>query len=57
MWQEDLAAELNEAAPRERREILARYELQTGYKRQRLYTIAAEYGFRTARSSRAVRIL
>ena len=53
MWQEDLAHELTEAPPRERREILARYELQTGYKRQRLYTIAAEYGFVSARSPRA----
>lgn len=50
MWQEELVEGLKGAQPRERRDILKRYSVLTGFSHQHLYRIAKEHGFDTGRS-------
>ncbi|MCX5828734.1 MAG: hypothetical protein NTV58_12165 [Deltaproteobacteria bacterium] len=52
MWQEDLAAELKEANPRERKTVMAKYRDLAGMSEQHLYRVAAEYGFESGRKRR-----
>lgn len=53
MWQEDLAAELKESKPRERKQVIAKYRDMCGLSDQVLYRMAAEYGFDSGRKPRA----
>jgi len=55
MWQEDLAAALRGANPRERKAILAKYRDRTGFSDQHLYRVAAEHGFTSGRRGRSDR--
>ncbi|MFA5183316.1 MAG: hypothetical protein WC405_18535 [Syntrophales bacterium] len=55
MWQEDLAAELKEAKPRERRAVMAKYRDLAGMSEQHLYRVAAGYGFDSGRKRRSDR--
>ncbi len=53
MWQKELAAELKESIPTERKNIISRYMEMTGHSSTHLYRIAREHGFNTGRKKRA----
>jgi transposase InsO family protein len=53
MWQADIATELNNASPRERKAIISSYAERTGKGNAQLYRIAKRHGFDSGRKSRA----
>jgi hypothetical protein len=53
MWQRKLAIELKGAKSRDRKAIIERYILRTGYTKEHLYRIAKEHGFKSGRKQRA----
>lgn len=53
IWQREMANELRDAKPTERKNIIARYKALHGYSEAHLYRIAKTHGFTTERKQRA----